>query len=178
MKTIVRIAALSGTLFVGGLAYAQETAPAPATLAAPAAEPAKQTAKPTTAVPATAAQPRPADGWRGIPLGMLIKQVGLTPEQTEQGKVLNAKYMKLYQGLDANMPLEERKVKVKELMDQREVELNAILTPEQQKQYASMRTPSGSVNPAMQAPVDGKPAQPAPKANPAPAPTPEKKAEK
>jgi hypothetical protein len=174
MKTIVRIAALSGTLFLGGLAHGQETAPTPATKPAPAAAPAKQTVQPG-AIPATAAQARPADGWHGIPLGMLIKQVGLTPEQTQQGKELNAKYMKLYQGLDANMPLEERKVKVKGLMDQREVELKAILTPEQQKQYASMQMPNGQMNKEMQAPADGK-MQPKPATTPAPAP--EKKSEK
>ncbi len=140
MKTIVRIAALSGTLLVGGIAFGQDTKtapPAPATQAVPG----KDVVQPATA-PAT--RPRVADGWRGIPLGMMVKQVGLTPEQTQKGKELNAKYMKDYQALDANMPLEDRKVKVKAMMDAREEEVKAMLTPEQMEKYKNMRTPSGA----------------------------------
>lgn len=75
---------------------------------------------------------------------MMVKQVGLTPEQTQKGKELNAKYMKDYQALDANMPLEDRKVKVKAMMDAREEEVKAMLTPEQMEKYKNMRTPSGA----------------------------------
>ncbi len=151
MKTIIRIAAVSGTLFLSGIAFSQETAPAP--VATPATT--KDAVAPA-AQPVMAAKPRPADGWRGIPLGMIIKQVGLTPEQTQQGKELNGKYTKQYQGIDQNMPLDERKVKVKEMMDQRETELKAILTPEQQEKYANMRTPSGAMRHEGKAPADGK----------------------
>ena len=144
MKTIVRIAAISGTLFIGGLAYGQDKA-APAAPAAPA-QPAKETVAPATATtPTPAMKPRVADGWRGIALGMLVKQVGLTPEQTQKGKELNAKYMKDYQALDANMPLEDRKVKVKAMMDTREEEVKAMLTPEQQEKYKNMRMPNGEM---------------------------------
>lgn len=142
MKNIIRIAAISGTLFVGGLAHGQDK-PAPV-----AAQPAKETAQPAT-TPAPAVKPRVADGWRGLPLGMIVKQVGLTPEQTQKGKELNAKYMKEYQSLDANMPLEDRKVKVKAMMDARETELKAMLTPEQQVKYANMRQPSGEMRGGM-----------------------------
>lgn len=153
MKTIVRIAAISGTLFIGGLVHGQDKAApaAPATI--------KESA--TTATPAPAVKPRVADGWRGLPLGMLIKQVGLTPEQTQKGKELNAKYMKDYQALDANMPLEDRKAKVKAMMDAREEELKAILTPEQTEKYKNMRTPSGEMRGEM------KPADPKVQAKPA-----------
>ncbi len=159
MKTIVRIAALSGTLFVSGLVCGQETAPAPAA--------GKSTVE---APPATAVKPRPADGWQSIPLGMLIKQVELTPEQAELGKQLNSKYMKSYQGLGQTMAMEERTVKVKELMDAREKELVAILTPEQQEKYGSMRAPNGEVKGDKKVPADSKTA-------PIPAPA-EKKAVK
>jgi len=150
MKTLVRIAAISGTLFIGGLANGQETAPA-----APQAAPTKDVVQPATA-PASAARPRVADGWRGMPLGMMVKQVGLTPEQTQKGKELNSKYMKQYQALDTNMPLEERKVKVKEMMDAREVEVRALLTPEQLVKYDSMRTPSGDMRSRDKQGLDGK----------------------
>jgi hypothetical protein len=146
MKNIVRIAAFSGTLLVGGIAFGQDTK-----TVAPAA-PATQ------AVPATApARARVADGWRGIPLGMMVKQVGLTPEQTQKGKELNAKYMKDYQALDANMPLEDRKVKVKAMMDTRETEVKAMLTPEQLVKYDNMRAPNGQMNREGMKTVDGKP---------------------
>lgn len=151
MKTIIRIAAISGSLFIGGLAHGQDkTAPAAPT-----------TMKQSATAPAPAVKPRVADGWRGLPLGMLIKQVGLTPEQTQKGKELNAKYMKDYQALDANMPLEDRKVKVKAMMDAREEELKAILTPEQTEKYKNMRTPSGEMRGEM------KPADPKVQAKPA-----------
>ncbi|MBP7513283.1 MAG: hypothetical protein KA791_01975 [Flavobacteriales bacterium] len=140
MKTLARIAAFSGTLLIGGLAFGQDK-PAPA--ATP--EPAKETVAPAAA-PAAPVKPRVHDGWRGIPLGMIVKQVGLTPEQTQKGKELNAKYMKDYQALDANMPLEERKVKVKEMMDAREVEVKAMLTPEQLEKYKNMRAPNGDMH--------------------------------
>ncbi len=142
MKTLARIAAFSGTLLIGGLAFGQDK-PAPA--ATP--EPAKEAAAPAAGAPAAAAaKPRVQDGWRGIPLGMMVKQVGLTTEQTQKGKELNAKYMKDYQALDANMPLEERKVKVKEMMDAREVEVKAMLTPEQLEKYKNMRAPNGDMH--------------------------------
>jgi hypothetical protein len=180
MKTIVRIAALSGTLLVGGIAFGQETKPAtpaqPATIAAPG----KDIAQPATAV-APASRPRVADGWRGMPLGMMVKQVGLTPEQTQKGKELNAKYMKQYQALDANMPLEERKVKVKEMMDAREVEVKAMLTPEQQEKYKNMRAPSGEMHGQGKPTLDGKEqARPMKEAAPAKeaAPKEEKKSDK
>ncbi len=151
MKTIVRIAAISGTLLIGGLAYGQETVPvAPATQPAPAKE---------GVAPATATSParaRVADGWRGIPLGMMVKQVGLTPEQTQKGKELNAKYMKDYQALDANMPLEDRKIKVKSMMDAREIEVKGMLTPEQLEKYTNMRAPNGQMNREGAKTIDGK----------------------
>ena len=154
MKTIIRIAAMSGTLFLGGIALAQETAPT-----APAAAPStpKDVTHPVSIAPQPATRARVADGWRGIPLGMMIKQVGLTPEQTQKGKELNAKYMKDYQALDANMPLEERKVKVKELMDAREVEVKALLTPEQLEKYKNMRMPTGELRGQAKPGLDGKP---------------------
>jgi hypothetical protein len=155
MKTIVRIAALSGTLLVGGIAFGQETKPTTPAQTTPVAAPPHDVAQPAT-VPAQATRARVADGWRGIPLGMMVKQVALTPEQTQKGKELNAKYMKDYQALDANMPLEERKVKVKEMMDAREVEVKAMLTPEQLEKYKNMRTPSGEMHGQGKPGLDGK----------------------
>lgn len=155
MKTIVRIAALSGTLLVGGITFGQDTQPTTPAAPATQAVPAKDGVQSATA-PAQPARARVADGWRGIPLGMMVKQVGLTPEQTQKGKELNAKYMKDYQALDANMPLEDRKVKVKEMMDAREVEVKAMLTPEQLEKYTNMRAPNGQMNREGAKTLDGK----------------------
>ena len=131
-------------------------------------------------MPAQPARARVADGWRGIPLGMMVKQVALTPEQTQKGKELNAKYMKDYQALDANMPLEDRKVKVKEMMDAREVEVKAMLTPEQLEKYKNMRSPSGAPQGQGKPGLDGKERPQMKEATPvkATAPAEEKKSDK
>lgn len=139
MKTIVRTAALSAALLVTGLAAAQETAPvAPATNPSQAAQP----------VPAT--RSRVLDGWRSIPLGMLIKQLALTPEQTQKGKDLNSRYLKAYQALAADMPIGERKAQVAQLMSTRENELKAMFTAEQLEKYKNLRTPSGELRAPVQ----------------------------
>jgi len=169
MKTIVRSAALSTALFTIGLATAQETAPAPAT-------PAKEV---KAAQPAPATRPRVMDGWRSVPLGLLIKELELTPEQTAKGKDINTRYVKEYQAIDADVPLEERKVHVAKLMSTREEEVKALLTPEQLEKYKNLRTPSGELRgPSRTGTISKEPAKmetaPVAPAKPAPA---EKKAE-
>lgn len=152
MKTLARIAAFSGTLLLVGTSFGQETKQVPP---APQAATTKDVVQPAAA-PGQPTRARVADGWRGMPLGMMVKQVGLTPEQTQKGKELNSKYMKDYQALDANMPIENRKEKVKGMMDAREVEVKAMLTPEQLVKYTNMRAPNGEMNREGAKTLDGK----------------------
>jgi hypothetical protein len=129
MKLTVRSAAISGFLMLAtaGIAQDKTTAPAPAKMEA-------------TPARAGAAAPRVNDGFRGINLGMLIKQVGITPDQTTQLKELNAKYYQMHNTMGAEMPLEERKAKVVSMMADREAELKKVLTAEQLTKYAEMGT--------------------------------------
>jgi Spy/CpxP family protein refolding chaperone len=126
---------IRSTLIVGGLLVSMAAAAqsAPAT-PSPKADP-KGTVVPRAPMSAT---PRVNDGFRGINIGVLIKRVGITTEQTQQVKELNGAYYKQHRDIPAEMPLEERKAQVTKMMAERETKLNAILTPEQQKQYAAL----------------------------------------
>ncbi len=121
MTSILRLAAITGSLMLATASIAQTTTDTPATTA------------PTKKVSATA--PRIQDGFAGINLGMLIKMVGITPEQTEKLKALNSEYYKLHNAMPADMPMEERKAQVVTMMAERETKLIAELTPEQVTKY-------------------------------------------
>ncbi|MBK9759009.1 MAG: hypothetical protein IPO90_03290 [Flavobacteriales bacterium] len=141
MKLAIRIAAITGGIMLATASIAQDQvigSPKPA---------------PTAATSAVA--PRINDGFKGINIGLLIKRVEISTEQTQQVKDLNSNYYKAHNAMAADMPLEERKAKVISMMAEREVELKKILTPEQQVKYAEMSvapTPSekplGGVVPA------------------------------
>ena len=145
MKLTIRLAAITGGIMLATASIAQDQV--------------IETPKPTPAATTSAVAPRINDGFKGINIGMLIKRVGISTEQTQQVKDLNSNYYKAHNALAADMPLEDRKAKVTSMMAEREVELKKILTPEQQGKYADM-----SVAPnAMEKPVGGVVPAPSPK---------------
>jgi hypothetical protein len=137
MNTMIKLMAFAGASLLWTAAQAQDKA-------APAA-PVKPTQAKEAPAARTAVPPPIADGFRPINLGMMMKQLGLTPEQTEQAKELNAKYQKMHAALPADMPMMERTAKVKSMLQERDVALKALLTPAQATQYSEMRTPTGEL---------------------------------
>lgn len=85
-----------------------------------------------------------ADGFRPMNLGLLIKQLGLSPKQQEDTRELNARYMKMYRSLPEAMPLEDRRTKVKSLMEERDAAFKAFLDKGQVEQYGQLLTPTGA----------------------------------
>jgi Spy/CpxP family protein refolding chaperone len=134
MKATFRTTVLTSGLLLALATMAQDNA-APA---APNTPPTAVGQKPGTVARTTApsATPRVNDGFHGINIGMLIKRANLTPEQTQKLKDLNTDYYKMHRDIPADMPLEERKAKVTSMMAEREAKVLAVLTPDQQKQYA------------------------------------------
>lgn len=149
MNTIIKLMTFAGASLLWTAVQAQDKA-APVAPVKPTQ--AKEAPSPRTAVP-----PPIADGFRPINLGMLMKQLGLTPEQTDKAKELNASYQKMHTALPADMPMLERTAKVKSMMQERDVALKAILTPAQATQYSEMRTPTGELVSPTAKPVPSKP---------------------
>ncbi len=137
MNMMIKLMAFAGASLLWTAAQAQDKQ-------VPAA-PVKPTQTKEAPVARTAVPPPIADGFRPINLGMLMKQLALTPEQTAQAKELNAKYQKMHTEMPADMPMMERTAKVKSMMQERDVALKALLTPAQATQYSEMRTPTGEL---------------------------------
>lgn len=128
---MIRKSLIAASVLLASASFAQETAPAPDKAVSPAP------ARTAPAAHGSTQMARVNDGFQGINIGMLIKRCGLSTEQTQLVKDLNADSYREYRTLPQDLPIEERKAKVKTMMAERETKLSAILTPDQQKQYAT-----------------------------------------
>ncbi len=142
MKTFIHIAAVTGGLLLCTGSFAQDKS-------TPAKQPAT-TATPVATTPAvkpavTATMPRVNDGFQPMNLGLLMKQLTLTPEQMGKAKELDATYMKMHAALPATLTQEQRTGQVKGMMAKRDAEFKAMLTAIQLKQYETMRQPTGAL---------------------------------
>ena len=136
MKNLIRTATLALATVVTTLAIAQDNTTAPKEQ--PAARPSLDAREQATM------QKPVADGFQPMNLGMLIKTLQLTPQQQEEAKQLNARYMKMHRSLPENMPMDKRLPKVKSLMEERDVAFKAFLTKEQVENYGKLLTPTGA----------------------------------
>ncbi len=146
MKNLIRTATLALAAVVSSFAVAQNTAQ-PEESVTPAAQerPAPAKARPTLDAREQAVMQKPvADGFQPMNLGLLIKRLELTPQQQEEAKQLNARYMKMHRSLPENMPMDKRVPKVKSLMEERDVAFKAFLTKEQVETYGTLLTPTGA----------------------------------
>jgi hypothetical protein len=131
MDQLLRTGALALSTVLASLTFAQDKA-----TTAP---------RPTLDAREQAAMQKPVpDGFQPMNLGMLIKQLGLTPEQQEEAKQLNARYLKMHRSLPENMPMDDRKMKVKSMMEERDAAFKAFLNKEQVDQYGKLVTPTGA----------------------------------
>jgi protein CpxP len=108
--------------FVGAKSYAQTDAPAPA--------PAPMQAEPAPRTPPTPEKM----------VAMMTVKLGLTPDQ--QAKILpiiadRQQQMQALRADTSSRPMQRQK-KAKSLMESTNKQINAVLTPDQQKQFAAM----------------------------------------
>ena len=147
MKHMIRTAVLVLAATACPFAFAQQDAPAGDNVVAPAKKevPTKGAVRPSLDARQQALVEKPiTDGFQPMNLGMLIKQLGLSPKQQEETRDLNARYLKMHRSLPENMPLEDRKLKVKSMMEERDMAFKAFLDKGQVEQYDQLLTPSGT----------------------------------
>jgi Spy/CpxP family protein refolding chaperone len=138
MPTLVKSSLLILALSLGTSAFAQEPTPAPATQQSPAAAPVRQ--------------PNPNRQAKE-----LSKKLGLTADQTAQIEPILADRDQRVQALNSNTSLDPKSMRKQRraIMTDSEAKLNAILTPAQQQQWATLKAERkhGAEAPAPTAPV-------------------------
>lgn len=121
MRTFVRIAAITGGLFLASATFAQDKAAAPAA------------SKPTP----TATTARVSDNYLSLPIARMKEELKLSDEQTNRLKEADATAQKEKGALDAKLSNEERAAKTREILARRDKQVSSILTPEQNKQWSA-----------------------------------------